>query len=327
VKKFVMLDSHTLPGDDFHQEKEIISANGHKCVLAQCRTFEEAVETAKDADCIGDNYFKIDDRLLSRLPKCTAIVRYGIGYDVVDTEAATKRNIAVCNLPEFCTVDVATHTLAFILDMCRKITIFDRRVRAGEWNVSYGYPVHRLNMLTLGLLGFGNTAKIVSCFAGYLGLRIIASDPYQDAETFERVKVTKVEIDELYAQADIISVHVPAISETTHLICAESISKMKDGVMIVNTARGQIVNIKDLVRGLKSGKVRAAALDVVEGEPIFDMSHEMFHCENLIVTPHSAYNSVESSDDQHTQVAETVVKLFQGNMPQNTVNKKLLRFK
>ena len=159
MEKFVMLDSHTLPDADFHQEKEILSAAGIECVLAACKSVDEVVEAAKDAEYIGDNYFKITDEVLSRLPKLKAVIRYGIGYDVVDVDACSKREVALCNLPTYCVEDVATHAIALILDLVRKTTIFDRQVKKGNWDVGYGYATHRMSAKTLGLVGFGNIAK------------------------------------------------------------------------------------------------------------------------------------------------------------------------
>lgn len=322
--KFVMLDSHTLPEADFHQEREILEKNGFECVIAKCKTVDEVIECAKDADCIGVVYFRIDKNIISQLPKCKAIIRYGIGYDVVDVEAATERGMAVCNLPDYCITDVATHAMALLLDLCRKTTLFDRTVRKGIWDPAYGYEMHRLNALTLGLVGFGNTARILSRYVKAFDMSVVANDPYLDDSGFEKYGVKKVSLDELYRVSDVISIHVPITKETIHMINKECIAKMKDGVMIINTSRGSIINLEDLLDALEAGKVQAAGLDVMEGEPIKDMDHRIYRYENLIITPHIAYNSTESSEQQHTQVAETAVKVLRGEMPQNTVNKKQL---
>ena len=324
MKKFVMLDSHTLPDADFHQEKELLAEHNIDCVLAKCKTEEEVIACAQDADCIGDNYFRIDGALLDKLPNCKAIIRYGIGYDVVDVDACTQRGVWLRNLPEYCVTDVATHTMAMMLDLVRKTTLFDRHTRAGDWDVGYGYEVHRLEALTLGLVGFGNIARLFSKYAKVFGTRVVASDPFVAQEIFQEYGVEKISQEELFAKADIVSVHVPIIPSTHHLICRETIAGMKDGVMILNTSRGPIVDITALVEGLHSGKVCAAGLDVVEGEPISDPHHPLWACENLVVTPHTAYNSVEASDAQHTQVAETAVAILSGQTPRNIVNRKQL---
>lgn len=321
MEKFVMLDSHTLPDADFHQEKEILSAAGIECVLATCKNVDEVVEAAKDAEYIGDNYFRITDEVLSRLPKLKAVIRYGIGYDVVDVDACSRRKVALCNLPTYCVEDVATHAIALILDLVRKTTIFDRQVKKGNWDVGYGYATHRMSAKTLGLVGFGNIAKKLCHYAQAFDMQVLAYDPFISAEKIESLGAKKVELDELLAAADIVSLHVPSTKDTIHMINAANIAKMKDGVIIVNTSRGNLIDNEALSEALASGKVLAAGLDVIEGEPIKDPNHPLVKHENTVVTPHSAYNSVEASDEQHTQVANTVVCFSKGEIPFNTVNK------
>lgn len=321
MKKYVMLDSHTLDSD-YHQEKQILSAAGFECALAECKSDDEVVGATAECEVIGVCYYKVTAELLDRIPQVKAVIRYGIGYDVVDVDACTERGVMLCNLPTFCVIDVATHAMAMLLDLCRKLTFLDREARKGSWDVSYGYPIHRLEAMTLGLIGFGNTAKLLVGYVKPFGMKVLACDPFITPEQCEEYGVEKVELDALWAKSDALSVHVPIIPSTRHLINKDSIAKMKDGVLIINTARGPIINLDDLVAGLKSGKVAGAGLDVFEGEPITDVSHPMYNCHNLIITPHVAYASVESGDTQHTQVAETAVKVLKGEIPSNTVNRK-----
>ena len=226
MEKFVMLDSHTLPDADFHQEKEILSAAGIECVLATCKNVDEVVEAAKDAEYIGDNYFRITDEVLSRLPKLKAVIRYGIGYDVVDVDACSRRKIALCNLPTYCVEDVATHAIALILDLVRKTTIFDRQVKKGNWDVGYGYATHRMSAKTLGLVGFGNIAKKLCHYAQAFDMQVLAYDPFISVEKIKSFGAKKVELDELLAAADIVSLHVPSTKDTIHMINAANIAKM-----------------------------------------------------------------------------------------------------
>lgn len=323
MKKFVMLDSHTLDSD-YRHEKEILGRNGYECELGRCVSLDEAASAAAGAEVIGVCYFKVTAELLDRLPGLKGVVRYGIGYDVVDVDACTARGVMLCNLPTFCVVDVATHAMGMLLDLCRKITFFDREARRGSWDVSYGYPIHRLEAMTLGLVGFGNTARLLAGYVKPFGMKVLGCDPFVDAGTFREHGVEKVALDDLWARSDALSVHVPIIPSTRHLIAGDSIAKMRDGVFIVNTARGPVVKLDDLVAALRSGKVAGAALDVFEGEPITDMSHPIYGCENLIITPHVAYASVESGDAQHSQAAETAVRILAGEMPPNTVNRREL---
>lgn len=324
MKKYVLLDGHAYNDCDFHQEYKILGDAGFECVIGSCKTVDEAVELAKDAEVIGDVYLKVDEQMLSRLPKLKGVVRYGIGYDSIDLAACTKRGIYACNLPTYCLEDVATHAMALLLDVARKTTLFDRHCRSGAWDVGFGYPVHSLSVLTLGLVGFGNIARSICEMAKAFKLRVIAYDPFVKPEVFEKMGVAQVSLDALYAQADILSLHLPANPQTFHMINEAAIAKMKDGVMLINTSRGPIISQDALVKALKSGKVKAAGLDVVETEPIYDMNHPLYQCENLVVTPHVAYNTVEAADAMHTQASETAVEILRGKFPWNAVNKREL---
>ena len=323
MKKFVMIDSHTLPSD-YRQEREMLEGNGVSCLLAKCATVDAAVAAASDAQVIGTCYFKVDQQLLDRLPGLRAVIRYGIGYDVVDVPACSRRGILVCNLPTYCVEDVAAHAMAMLLDMSRKLTLLDRQARAGNWDTGYGYKMRRLSSLTLGLIGFGNTARLFRGYVSGFGMEVIACDPLVDCGVFADHGVRKVSFDELLAESDVLSLHVPIIPSTRYLINKDSLAKMRDGTMIINTARGPLIKLDDLVEALRSGKVRAAGLDVFEGEPITDLGHPIYSCENLIITPHVAYASVESEVAQHAQVAETALRIFAGEVPANTVNRAAL---
>ncbi len=321
-KKVVIVDSHVVPDADYGVEQKILAKAGMETVVGTCRTHDEIVDLAKDADGVGLIYADFSRELLERLPKCKVLVRYGVGYDSIDVDAASELGIAVCNIPDYCQEDVATHTMAMLLDIARKVTLFDRYLRAGNWNENHGYEIHRLSTMRLGLVGFGSIARLVASYAKAWGMDVVACDPVVADEVFRQSGVVRVTQDDLFATSDVVSLHVPLNEATHHLICAESIATMKDGVMIVNTARGPIVHLDDLIAALRSNKVKAAALDVVEGEPIRDADHPMWECENLVVNPHSAYYSTESGIEQHTKVAEAAIAvLVDGVLPGNCVNR------
>lgn len=323
---FVILDKHAVPDADYTVEQKVLEDAGVDVVMGECRTAEEIIELAHDADGIGLIYAKLDADVLAQLPQCKVIVRYGVGYDSIDVDAATRQGIAVCNIPDYCLIDVATHTLAMMLDLNRKVTLFDRQVRAGQWNENDGYEVHRLGTQCIGFVGFGAIAQQAARLAGAWGGRLIASDPYASDDVFAAAGVERVSQDELFAQADVISLHVPLNEGTHHLVDAESIARMKEGVMIVNTSRGAVVALDDLIDALRSGRVRAAALDVVEGEPIRDPHHRMWECDTLVVNPHSAYYSAESGHEQHESVGLSAkAVLVDGVIPDNCVNRAALR--
>lgn len=325
MSKFVILDSQELAGTDFNIERNILEAQGIECIIAECKTVEEVIEIAKDADGIGLVYVDMNKDLINKLENCKIIVRYGIGYDNIDVPAATERGIIVCNLPDYCQPDVATHTMALLLNLCRKVSLLDRSCRRGNWSSNDGYPINRIGAITLGLIGFGSIARLFVKYMSGFNMNIIAYDPFLPQSFFDELNVKHVTLDELFAQSDAISIHTPLTSDTKHLINKDTIAKMKDGVLIINTARGPIINIYDLMDALNSGKVKAAGLDVNELEPILDPNSEIYKFDNLIINPHSAYNSVEASIEQHQKVAFSAVDaLVKKIMPYNAVNKKQL---
>jgi len=325
LPKYVLLDSQTLFGADYGIEANILKDHGIDSVIAGCKTNEEIVKVAADADAVGLVYVKMDGPLMDQLKKCKVIVRYGIGYDSIVVPDASERGIAVCNLPDYCIPDVATHAFGMILDCCRKITLMDRNLRAGSWNGNYGYRVNRLSCLKMGLIGFGNIARKLVEYMKPYNMETFAFDPYLSTDVFSNLGVKQVSLEEVLAKSDIISIHTPLTKETTHLINKASISKMKDGVIIINTARGPIISLDDLADAAKNGKVKAAALDAIEGEPTVPKEHAIFACENVILNPHCAYNSVEAEIEQHEKVAKSVIDVLGGSLPYNCVNKKLLQ--
>ena len=323
MKKFVMLDAHTLPEADYHQEKEILDGKV-ECVIANCKSMEDIKREAFDADYIGVVYQRITSEVLDLMPNLKLIVRYGIGYDVVDVEECSKRNILVCNIPTYCIEDVATHAAALMLDVVRKVTMYDHEIKNGNWDVSFGYDNHRLSVMTLGLIGFGHIAQKLSTYIKAFGTNIVAYDPYLKDSIFAEYGVKKVSLEELFEKSDIISLHCACTEQTKHIINLNNINKLKDGVLLVNTSRGALVENQALISALKSGKIAAAGLDVNEDEPIKDKNHPLLSLKNLVITPHSAYNSVEASDEQHKDAAKTVINVDKGEIPFNCVNKKFL---
>lgn len=321
--KYVLLDSHTLPGARYEIEGDLLNQAGIACQICSCKTEEQILAAAGDADAVGLVYSKITAGMMDRMPKCKVLVRYGIGFDSIDVPAATQRGIVVCNLPDYCLKDVATHALALLLDLCRKTTLLDKDVRRGNWNGNYGYRIDRICDMVVGLAGFGNIAREFAKYASVFGGKVIAYDPYAPDEVFQALGVERVGFDELCARSDAISVHTPLTGETRHLIDQASIAKMKDGVLLINTSRGPVVSQDDLVAALKSGKVKAAGMDVMEREPLTDLADEVYGCENLILNPHSAYNSVQAEEEQHQKVAQSVIDvLLKEIVPYNAVNKK-----
>ena len=323
--KAIVVDKNSVDGIDFNLQKKIFEENGIEFVVKDCSKDEdEIIKECKDADVLLVIYRNMTPRIMDACPNLKILVRYGIGYDVIDVEAATQRGIKVVNSPRHCLDEVATHTIAMLLAIERKLIIYNDRVKNGDWRVNGGYEMHRLSSQTLGFVGFGNIARRAADFAKGFGFEMLAYDPYLPDEAFREKGVERVTLDELYKRADVISVHTPLAKETYHLIDKDSIAKMKKGVMIVNTSRGAIICENDLLDAVKSGKIRAAALDVIESEPITQKNHPAFETGNIILSPHAAYNSKEAEAEMLTVLANSCVTILNGGTVPNIVNKKEL---
>jgi D-3-phosphoglycerate dehydrogenase len=267
----------------------------------------------------------IDRDIMVNCPNLKAVVRSAIGYEILDVEAATELNIPICNIPSYCVEEVATHTLALLLAAERKVCLSEHLVRRGEWKRKYGYPIHRLSRQTLGIVGLGRIGKRVAKYAHAFDMRVIAYDPYCQQETFDELNVVKVTLDELLAKADAIALNAPLTDDNYHLVNKDSIAKMKDGVIIVNTGRGPLVSTVDLIEGVKSGKIKAAALDVLEEEPLRNPEAEILKFDNVIVTSHIAHDSVQSSEELFNTVVDTILQILSGELPSNVLNKNSLQ--
>lgn len=271
--------------------------------------------------CIRAFPRKVIERLDSSVK---AIVRVAMGYDIIDVEAASERGIYVCNIPDYAMEEVAVHQTALILASLRKVVWYDKKVREGEYDhLGYlsGYPARRISALKVGLLGFGRIAKNVAKYMLAMGASVYAYDPFLPEEVFRQHGVCQAKTpEEIFETCDIITPNVPLMESSYHLINADSIAKMKDGVIIVNTGRGPLVDEKALIDGLKSGKVRAAALDVFETEPL-PMDSELLTLPNVIVTPHVAFQTDESFEELQRKAIEYAIEGAKGEIPRGAVNR------
>lgn len=322
--KVVLADAFSLEDFGYDIESRIFVANGVDFRLENCRTREEVVARCFDADVLLSIYAKVDGAIMDALPQCKGLIRYGVGYDVLDVDAATERGILVCNLPDYCQIEVAMHTLAMLLATSRQLVHFSNQVKAGKWSADPGREMRRPSSQVLGLAGFGNIARLVATYAKPLGYQIIAHDPLLPEKVFSDLDVRPVTMKALLEQADVISCHAPLNEKTFHMFDANAFCSMKDGVTLINTSRGALVCEADLIGALRSGKVGAAALDVMESEPIGTPDHPFASMGNVLLSPHVAYKSVEASCDQHRRVAEMAVQILRGEVPSNTVNKESL---
>jgi D-3-phosphoglycerate dehydrogenase / 2-oxoglutarate reductase len=261
---------------------------------------------------------KLTADLIQRAERLKVIGRAGIGIDNVDVEAATKHGIIVANAPESNIVAAAEHTLAMLLAQARNIPQADASLKSGKWERGRfgGVEIYEK---TLGVLGFGRIGQLVAARAKAFGMTLLAYDPYVSAERYRELGVERAkDPQELYARADVITIHLPKTEETIDFVDAEALAQMKDGVRIVNCARGELLDLDALEQALKSGKVGGASLDVFPDEPVTE--HPLFDYDNVVVTPHLGASTIEAQDRAGVITAEQVVAALTGGLVTNAVN-------
>lgn len=305
--------------DSIAVEQQLADARGVVLSLAQCRTEDDVIEAAKDAVGIVVQYAPITEHVLAALPQLKAIGRYGVGIDTVDLEAATRHGVAVCNVPDYGTEDVSDHAIGLAASLARGITHLDRNLRAGDYSLEIVKPLHRINTRVFGVAGLGLIGSATARKARGLGYDVIGFDPTREVGSVTEDGVAVVSFDELLNRSDVLSLHVPLNAATQHLINADSIAKMKDGAVLVNTCRGGVVDTDAVVAALTSGKLGGAGLDVFETEPL-PMSSPLFDCPTAILTPHAAWYTEESYGELKHRTLENVIDVCEGRTPRNIVN-------
>jgi D-3-phosphoglycerate dehydrogenase len=261
---------------------------------------------------------RLTAELLAHATNLKAIGRAGVGVDNVDVDAATKRGIIVANAPQSNVVTAAEHTLALLLALARNVPQAHASLIAGRWDRSK-YSGVELMHKTLGILGFGRIGQLVAHRALAFGMRVVAFDPFVGADRYRELGVEKADSsDDVYAQADFLTLHLPKTPETEGWLDAEALAKCKDGVRVLNVARGPLIVDEDLRAALDSGKVGGAALDVFRSEPITE--HPLFGYPNVVVTPHLGASTTEATDRAGFQAAEQVVAALTGGSVTTAVN-------
>ncbi|NVO14945.1 MAG: C-terminal binding protein [Rhodoplanes sp.] len=309
--KIVVCDS---PFPSLDPAKEALARLDPIVVQAKSASAEDILAEAKDADGILVTYAKLPGDLLRQCKKLKVIGRFGLGVDNIDIPAAKELGIVVTYVPDYCLHEVSDHAMALLLSIARKIPLANTSVQSGEWKMPVVVPLRRFNTQTLGLIGFGGIPRSLAPKAQSFGFKVIASDPFLPKEMFDAAKVESVTLDELYARSDLISVHAPLMPQTRGLVNDDAFAKMKQGVMIVNTARGPLIDEDALVRALDSGKVAAAGLDVVTTEPL-PKDSKLLGRGNVVITPHTGFYSVEALLELETKCAKDVASVLSGEKP------------
>ncbi len=282
--------------------------------MSKSAAIEDILEVARDADGILVCYAKLPAEFLAQLTRCKVIGRTGLGVDNIDLPAAKEKGITVTYVPDYCLAEVSDHAMALLLSLARKIPLSNKLVQAGRWEMPAVVPIYRLEGRVLGLVGFGNIPRTMAPKAQAFGLKVITYDPYVAPEHLKALNVESVSFDELLARSDFISVHAPLLPATRGLLNAEAFAKAKKGVMIVNTARGPLIDQAALAAALDSGQVGGAALDVLEVEPP-PADLPLAGRDNVILTPHTAFYSVDALEELQSKAAGDVARVLAGEAP------------
>jgi len=314
--------------DPYHKsiyiEKEILAEINTEVNIGHCKTEEDVIKIGSNMDGLLVSYVPIGKKVIENLHKCKVIVKYSVGLDNIDLKAATQKKIYVVNVPRYCVEEVSTHTLALLLNLIRKISKYDQSVKRGCWDPLIGDPIFRLENRVLGIIGFGSIGKRVAEKIRPFKLSIIVYDPFVNSKLISEYSAKKVELETLLRQSDYISLHCPLNKYTKHLIDFKEIEIMKKGVFIINTSRGEIINLKALYKAIKDEKIAGAALDVLEKDPPF--LTDIMNTDKIIYTPHVAWNSVEAETELRKSAAQEVKRVLEGGRPLNLVNKELLKY-
>jgi D-3-phosphoglycerate dehydrogenase len=304
VSKFrVVVSDQVFP--DVEVERELIEQAGGELVVARDR--DEALVLMRDADAVLNTYMPFDAATIATLSRAKIIARYGIGTDNVDIAAANQAGITVTNVPDYCVQEVATHTVALLLALIRRVPQADAIVRSGGWGVAAIGELHRLSTLTVGLLGCGRIGLRVADAVEALGATVIVYDPYVSDLPGARHLVSA---EELFCTADVLSVHCPLTPQTRGMVNAESIGSMRSGSYLVNTSRGPVVVLADVLAALRTGQLAGAALDVFDPEP--PDTANFAGVPNLVCTPHMAFLSAEALRESQRKAVTQVLRALRG---------------
>lgn len=303
---------------DLAIERELAAEAGVELESADAGSPEEVIEAAREvgADALLVQYAPVSRAVFEALD-LSVVGRYGIGVDGVDCEAADEHAVPVVNVPDYCQDEVAEHALALTLSSVRETARFDRQVRSGEWDWTAGKPINRLQGATVGFVGFGSIPERLAEKAAGFDFEYLAYDPYRSEEELAGAGVEKVGLEELLARSRVVSVHAPLTDETRELLDRGAFETMREDAVVVNTARGGLVDVGALAAAIEDDEIAGAGLDVLPEEPPGESP--LFDVEAVVLTPHVAWYSEESIAELRETVTRDVLSVLAGEEPTNPV--------
>lgn len=306
-------------------ERRIVEDAGMIFEAAQCKSEQEVIDAAQDADAILNQYAAVKAKAIENLPNLKVISRYGTGVDIVDVEAATQKGIQVTNAPnEWCADEVADHAVTLLLSLIRKIKVYDQETRKGIWHWNSGRPIHRIRGSIVGILSYGNIAQRVGERLSGFGAKIYAHDPFQTDEQIREAGAIPVSFDKLVEESDYLIIQAPLTKNTEGMFDEKILRRMKSTAFLINTARGPIVKDEALFRALSEGWIAGAGVDDIEEEPAkqrnWEPSNPLFKLDNILISPHAAYYSEEAINQVREIAASEAVRVLRGEAPNYPVN-------
>lgn len=288
---------------------------------------DEFIKIAKGACVLISQYQPMTDKIYKALkPELKGFVAFGIGYNCANLPVATKNKILVANCPDYCTDEVASHAVALILAMQRRLPNLIDWTRSGKWGGGFKaiMPKKRFEGSTVGLYGYGRIPRRVAKAMLGCNVNVISYDPFVTPEQMKADGVRWVDFDTLAKESDYFSIHVPALPTTINTVNKEVFAKMKPSCVLINTGRGAVVNADDLYEALTTGKIDSAAIDAYQTEPPAGVERKILELKNVLSTPHVGYYSDTAQDDLREKVVAEAVRMVKGERPRNLINKELL---
>jgi D-3-phosphoglycerate dehydrogenase len=305
-------------------ETEVLAEVDAELVPGQSKTKDDVLALVRGVDAVLNTYFgPIDGEVMDAMPSCRIIVRYGVGVDTIDIPAATARGIMVANVPDYCVDEVSDHAVAMLLALVRKLPQGDRRVRAGDWALAPLKPITSLRGMTVGIVGMGRIGREIARKLAVFGPPIIYHDPY--AAGPDLACYLPVSLDDLFASAQAIILQAPATPETHHLFSDAAFAAMANKPIIINCARGELIDTDALVRALEAGQVSAAGLDVIEDAPPLAVDHPLLTFNSVLITPHSAWLSEQALHNLQLFAAMEVARALRGERLNSLLNPEVLK--
>lgn len=304
---------------DINPELAVFKKYGVECEWLHCKTQDEFIQKCPDATVVLNQYLPMNEKVFKAIPSLKMIVRYGVGVDHINLDDATRYGVQVCNVPDYGTEEVADHAVALMMTLSRKIFHAVPLVKSGVWDYAKSAPILRFNKMVVGVIGVGRIGRAFARMVNSMGCKVIGYDAFLKQKDVPDY-ITMVSEEEVFKQADVISLHCFLNEKTENLINKETLSIMKKTAFLINVARGGLVDEEALAEAVKNGEIAGAGLDVVKKEPM-PKEHIFNQFDNILVTPHLAWYSEDASEDLKTKCAQEAIRFIKGEKPRCPVNK------